>query len=256
MAAEMIRAAQAELKMDLSRHVLFAYGGNGGLLACGVAEKAGLKTVQLFSLGPVFSAFGSSVSGVSHVYERSLPEMEISDAGMGRIRELLDEMKEEGVQDLLGEGIQPKGLSFAIELEFTRNGGRSVMAPVTESSLKGSKNLLAAIAAGPAGGEGADDLGLELLRLRVNKPMPAPRIAEQPMAGPDASHAKVGIRAVNWGSKDGVAQIYRWESLKPGNRIEGCAVIEGINSTQLILDGWVMVMDRFGNASVTRSSKK
>ncbi len=258
MAAGTIGAAQAELQMDFSNHVLFAYGGNGGLFACGVAEKAGLKSVRLFSLGPVFSAFGSSVSGVCHVYERSLPGIKISEGSMGQIRQLLEEMKAEGIKDLLGEGIQPKGLSFAIEFDVTRNGGHSVPAPVAESSLKNSQDLKAALTGGrsPAGGEPVADVLLELVRLRVNKAMPAPRIAERPMEGPDSSHAKTGTRAVGWGSADGVAQIYRWESLKPGNRIAGCAVIEGINSTQFIPQSWVMVMDRFGNGTVSRNSKK
>ncbi len=256
MAAEMIGAAQAELKMDFSRHVLYAYGGNGGLLACGVAEKAGLKTVQLFSLGPVFSAFGSSVSGVCHVYERSLPAMEISEGNMAEIRRLLEEMKAEGIKDLLGEGIQPKGLSFEVEFDLAKNGRSSVPVVVAESSLKSSQDLKAALTGGSVGGASAGDLTLELIRLRVNKAMPAPQIAEFSMEGQDSSGAKMGTRAVGWGSKDGEAQIYRWESLKPGNRIEGCAVIEGINSTQFIPDGWAMVMDRFGNATVNRSSKK
>jgi N-methylhydantoinase A/oxoprolinase/acetone carboxylase beta subunit len=140
----------------------------------------------------------------------------------------------------------------------TRNGGHSVPAPVAESSLKNSQDLKAALTGGrsPAGGEPVADVLLELVRLRVNKAMPAPRIAERPMEGPDSSHAKTGTRAVGWGSADGVAQIYSWESLKPGNRIAGCAVIEGINSTQFIPQSWVMVMDRFGNGTVSRNSKK
>src|SRR5262249_32304746 len=62
---DVICEARAELKKDLSKHTLFAYGGNGGLFACGVAERAGLESVYFFSLGPVFSAFGSSVSDIS-----------------------------------------------------------------------------------------------------------------------------------------------------------------------------------------------
>ena len=256
MAAEMIGVAKAELKMDFSKHVLFAYGGNGGLFACGVAEKAGLNTVQLFSLGPVFSAFGSSVSGVCHVYERSLPGTKISEESIPKISQLLEEMKAEGIKDLLGEGIQPKGLSFAVEFDVARNGGRSVPTAVTESSLKNSQELKAALLGSSAGGAKVDDLSVELMRLRVNKSMPTPRIAEHPMEGADSSHAKTGTRAVGWGSASKQAQIYRWESLKPGNRVAGCAVIEGINSTQFIPEGWTMVMDRFGNGTVTRNSKK
>ena len=61
---KMIADAQKELGADLSAHTLFAYGGNGGLFGAGVAEKAGIARVRVFSLGPVFSAFGSAVSDI------------------------------------------------------------------------------------------------------------------------------------------------------------------------------------------------
>src|SRR5215470_44659 len=70
--ANLMADSGAELKQHLADHALFAFGGNGGLFACGVAEKAGIKQVYLLSLGPVFSAFGSCVSDISHVYERAV----------------------------------------------------------------------------------------------------------------------------------------------------------------------------------------
>ena len=44
--ANVITSAQSELHLDFSTFPLFAYGGNGGLFACGVAEKAGLSSVR------------------------------------------------------------------------------------------------------------------------------------------------------------------------------------------------------------------
>jgi len=44
--------------------------------------------------------------------------------------------------------------------------------------------------------------------------------------------------------------------LRPGNRVNGCAVLEDVNSTYFIPEGWEMVMDRFGNGSLSRVSPK
>jgi len=44
--------------------------------------------------------------------------------------------------------------------------------------------------------------------------------------------------------------------LQPGNRVNGCAVLEDVNSTYFIPEGWEMIMDRFGNGSLSRISKK
>jgi N-methylhydantoinase A/oxoprolinase/acetone carboxylase beta subunit len=48
---------------------LYCYGGNGGNLAARVAERLGLMRAHVFALGPVLSAFGSSVAEICHVYE-------------------------------------------------------------------------------------------------------------------------------------------------------------------------------------------
>jgi N-methylhydantoinase A/oxoprolinase/acetone carboxylase beta subunit len=247
--AAVIANAQAELQQDFSKHTLFAYGGNGGLFACGVAEKAGLNGVQIFALGPVFSAFGSSVSDISHVYERALADPRISDAAVARIREMLDEMKAESVQDLLGEGIRPENVSYAIEFEVEGKDRHSASVACAESSLGSAKDLEATLrdAGAPKG-----EIALDLLRLRVKKPMPKPRLTAQPLAPADSSHARVWKRPVSWGSRSGEADIYRWESLRPGNRVEGCAILEGLNTTYFIPSGWVMALDAYGNGKLSR----
>lgn len=242
--ARMIRDAQKELGADLSKHTLFAYGGNGGLFACGVAEQAGLAKVQVFSLGPVFSAFGSSVSDICHLYERALAGG-ITDESAAALRALLEEIRAEAAKDLLGEGIRPEQLSYAIELELAKAAGGPAVVACTEAALRDAAALRSAI----GGGAGRQ---LELLRVQVKKSMPKPRLENQKAAAADASKALIGSRKVLWGSKDGAARIYRWESLRPGNRVPGCAVLEGESTTYLIPEGWTLEADGYGNASVTR----
>jgi N-methylhydantoinase A len=253
MVAAMIAGAQTELGKDLSMHTLFAYGGNGGLFACGVAEMAGLNAVELFSLGPVFSAFGSSVSGVCHVYESAAPDHALSEAGLGRIRHAIEEMKAEGAKDLLGEGLRPEGLSYAIEFEAAENNGDSVTVPVALSALETAQKLHAALSEGIGTGTAAPrDLSLELIRLRVQKSVSTPRFAERPPQGADASAARISTRPITWLNTSGDCPVYRWESLQPGNRVEGPAVLEGANSTYFLPEGWGMQMDGWGNGSVRR----
>lgn len=246
--AQMIGHSQAELKQDLSKHTLFAYGGNGGLFACGVAEKAGLRSVQIFSLGPVFSAFGSSVSDIGHVYERTAPDPEISESSVAKLREMLAEMKAEATQDLLGEGIRPENLSYALEFEVSGKQRHEIPLACEESALASANELEKALrkAGAPAG-----TISLDVLRLRVRKPMPKPRFTQRALQGADSAHARVGKRAVAWGSHNGEAQIYRWEQLQPGNRVEGCAVLEGVNTTYFVPEGWVLTMDAYGNGALT-----
>ncbi len=257
--AAMILKAKKSLREDLANSILFAYGGNGSLFACGVAEKAGLHHVQLFSLGSVFSAFGSSVSDISHLYEGSLAGIALTESGVTRIRQMLEEMKAEGVKDLLGEGIRPEGITYACELDASRNGHNSIAVHCSESSLRSEKDLHAALAKAlthHAYAPNDGPISLELLRVSVKKQMPKPHLVERQLQAPNSTHARKGTRKVSWGSSTGEAQIYNWEALQPGNQVKGCALLEDVNTTYFVPENWELTMDRFRNAALTRLPEK
>ena len=86
--------------------------------------------------------------------------------------------------------------------------------------------------------------------------MPKPKLVERPTQGTDSTQAWKGTRKVLWGSSKGEARIYDWDALQPGNRVEGCAILEDANTTYFVPEGWRMEMDRFGNAALTSEAKK
>jgi N-methylhydantoinase A len=252
--ANLIAHASTELGQSFSGHTLFAYGGNGGLFACGVAEKAGLKNVYFFSLGPVFSAFGSSVSDISHVYERALQITSISDHSVGELNRVLQDIKAESLRDLLGEGIKPDHIEYSMELELACSGRPTIAVASPLPSFHDAGSLRAFCEAKI--GVGAEPFAIELIRAQIRKAMPKPALIEKPLQGGDSSHAIKGKRKVAWGSSKGEAQLYSWESLQPGNCVEGCAVLEGANSTYFVPEGWTLLVDKFGNAKLNRSSRE
>jgi N-methylhydantoinase A len=254
MVADVIAEARKELKKDFSKHALFAYGGNGGLFACGVAEKVGLGSVYFFGLGPVFSAFGSSVSDISHVYERALYLSTLDNVSLDRIRAALEEMKAEGVKDLLGEGLKPADATFLIEWEVSQRGHAGVSIAMPESALQSLNAATFQVNAALSKSSTAqrEAFGIDVVRLQIRKSMPKPKLPKLPAGSADASAALKGTREVSWGSKTGPAQVYRWESLQPGNRVEGCAVLEGAHGTYFVPEGWILEMDGYGNGRLHR----
>ncbi|HYL85318.1 MAG TPA: hydantoinase/oxoprolinase family protein [Candidatus Angelobacter sp.] len=247
--AKLIVSANAELGGKNAGHALFAYGGNGGLFGCGVAEKAGLNQVYFFDLGPVFSAFGSSVSDISHVYERAMPSLEISESTMGTLSRILEEIRAESQRDLLGEGIKPEGIEYSVELEMSGNGDSVVVAFPDDSSR--DSYLLGGLWEAKTDTK-PDRARIELVRMRIRKAMPKPAVITRPIPESDLAPAGKGMRKVAWGSSTGEAQLYRWEALQPGNRVSGCAVLEGANSTYFVPEGWTLRIDEYGNAKVNR----
>jgi acetophenone carboxylase len=248
--AKLIGHAGTELGQDFSGHTLFAYGGNGGLFACGVAQKVRLNQVYFFALGPVFSAFGSSVSDISHVYEQALAITSISDSAIARLSTILEDIKAESMRDLLGEGIKPEGIQYACELEIAPSGRPAIAMPCPETAFHDARSFRAFLES--SGGTRAEEISIELVRVRIHKSMPKPAQKAKPLKGPDSSHAIKGERKVVWGSSKGTAQLYRWEALEPGNHVKGCAVLEGANSTYFVPEGWRLIVDEFGNAKLNR----
>ena len=166
-----------------------------------------------------------------------------------------EEIESESVKDLLGEGIRPDDLTYAIEFEVAGGSGHSVTLACPESALRSAAALQAALSSASAtsGDTRTGDTSLEMLRVRVKKGMPKARLVGRALQGADASQAQIGTRKVWWGSRAGEARVYRWESLHPGNRVAGCAVLEGVNTTYFLPDGWTMTIDPYGNGKMTRA---
>jgi N-methylhydantoinase A/oxoprolinase/acetone carboxylase beta subunit len=69
MVADAMRQVLDRIGWRPEESTLFTFGGNGPAFACGVAERVGISQAYIFDLGAVFSAFGSSISDIVHVYE-------------------------------------------------------------------------------------------------------------------------------------------------------------------------------------------
>ena len=252
MVATMIEVASRELKEDFSNYVLFAYGGNGGLLACGVADRARLDEVYLFALGPVFSAFGSSVSDISHVYERSFHFMFREGADVQPLNRLIEEMRSAGIRDLLGEGIKPDHAECTVELELSRLERPNIHIKCPQLHFTSLDDLRRKLGSAVPGG----DVSLELVRMRVTKPIAKPALTLKEIGSEDAAGALIGKRKVSYGGNRGEASLYKWEALQPGNRVQGCSILEAENSTYFVPEGWTLGIDQYGNAQVTRGSSR
>ena len=97
----------------VSDAVLFAYGGNGPLFATAIAEHLGLRSVRCFALGTVFSAYGSAIADVVHLYERALVSTDVT----REINTCASELFAQAARDLKGEGFDPARASLVWTLE-------------------------------------------------------------------------------------------------------------------------------------------
>jgi N-methylhydantoinase A len=88
---------------------LFCFGGNGANFAARMAERLNLDQAYVFGLGPVLSAFGSSVAEICHVYE----EWPAGDADVDAI---VARGKAQVRRDLEGERLSAEDARFEVEV--------------------------------------------------------------------------------------------------------------------------------------------
>jgi len=108
--AELVSSTLAKAGLDPADVTLFAYGGNGSMFAAPVAERLGIQSARVFGLGPVFAAFGSSVSDVVHVYERSV-------SGEADAKAAADELVAMARRDLVAEGFDHDVATIDVEVD-------------------------------------------------------------------------------------------------------------------------------------------
>jgi N-methylhydantoinase A len=105
-ASNMIRAIKAvstERGRDPRGFALFAFGGNGPLFACGMAEALGMRRVVVPPSAGLFSSFGLLYADVEHHYGRTFRRL-LRQADLGEIERAWNELSAQATKQLAIEG--------------------------------------------------------------------------------------------------------------------------------------------------------
>jgi N-methylhydantoinase A len=105
-ASNMIRAIKAvstERGRDPREFALFAFGGNGPLFACGMAEALGMSRVVVPPSAGLFSSFGLLYADVEHHYARTFRRL-LRGADLAEIERAWSELSRQALAQLAAEG--------------------------------------------------------------------------------------------------------------------------------------------------------
>jgi len=212
---------------------LISYGGGGGCLLPAVAARAGLGTVYLPVLSPVFSAFGVSTFDVEHSYEARMPAGQLT-TGQGANGGLAA-LEAAARRDARGEGFDPG--DARIEVSVLRDDGTALAEGLEPGQVAGAAQRL---------GLGAADTAWVRLRATcvVHKPgLPGPAEARMPLGD-----AQTGRRSVLLTDGRCEVPVYARDRLRAGHAMSGPCLIESSGSTYLIPAGTSCRIDQFGTA--------
>jgi len=269
--AELIANTLAEAGLEAVDTALFSFGGNGPMFGALVAERLRIARAYAFDFGPVFGAFGSSVSDVAHVYERGVGlkwEAGTRDA----ILKTAERLHTQAVRDLQGEGFDPAAAVYRYELEFGSDAHVSgscrfeLAGPRSPDEVRGfshESEIYPGLRPGHDSFEAAAQRAIKDAGLDLSAPLLLLRLTARFEVGANQlqkrserrESAKPGTRSMQFNGRGAEPlPTYVWEQLNVGDTVTGPAMINGATLTCPVPPKWVLTVDAYGNAAMNKQS--
>lgn len=258
--ASMANGISTELRTrgyDPKDFTILAYGGNGPLHACGIANALGVSKILAPPFSSTFSACGAGNVNQMHIHEMSTWTVLFDPAAKSffnnyeTFNSIAEELERRGREDLLRQGMTADQIHYRLELDMRYGNQRVQTAVVTEMSrLKSQKDVLSLMdqfhkSYGARFGEGSQspETGVRINTVRVCSFVEQPKVAfaklkvsEKSIAAP----APVGQRECHFvGHAKAVnTPVYDDKALVEGTEIAGPAIVTTRATTYLVEPGW------------------
>ena len=271
--ANMANGMATELRArgyDPSEFTMLAYGGNGPLHGCGIANELGINRMLVPPFCSVFSAVGAANMHQLHIHEKSL-FMWIFDSNTRRLyndyakfNKIVEELEENGRQDLLRQGMKPSDIQHRLELDM-RYGNQlattTVVAPKLRlESIDDVMTIIKQFSVdyGNRFGKGSEapEAGIRINTVRVQSFVELETVnlgklradKTQPAGKPEAT------RKCHFVGQEGAVDtaVHRHEALEIGTIVTGPAVVVSAVTTYLVEPGWTVEIGQHGAAWFTR----
>jgi len=234
---------------DSRDFVLFTFGGGGPTHVAGYLGD--IPVAMMFPSSPVFSALGSSVMDIMHIYELSRrymlmePKTRRFNTDYKEFNSAVEALVEKAKKEIAGEGLEADKAIFRLELDMLYGGqvhrkrsSSPVLVVRSENDLraiyeefeKEFSETFSPLVVHPEGG-----VYVESLVVTASIPTHKPPVPTYKIEGGDPAAALKAKRACYWGD-DGFKEtpVYDYSLLKPGNEMAGPAIVEAEYTTLVL----------------------
>lgn len=245
-----LRLVSVERGHDPREILLVSFGGAGGLHACKLAGRLGIRRIVVSPLASTLSAYGMSVADVVKDYSRTimLPGSTTAEKILTELQPLL----KQGEKDILSEGFSQEEIILEASLDM-RYAGQSfeLNVPFYEKFAE-EFHQIHKLTYGYAR-HGAE---VEVVNIRVRatgkiSPPPLPTYSQSEI---DPDSAQIDERLVHLSNGSAEIPLYKGESLMPGNQVFGPALVVRKDTTIFLDLHDNGVIDKYGNLVIQNSS--
>lgn len=240
-----LRIISVERGHDPSDFTLVSFGGAGGLHACDLARRLGIPRVLVPPIASTLSAFGMLAADVVKDYVQTV--MLPGDVPRSRLEHHFEQLAKRGHRELQAERVPREQIELHRELDM-RYVGQSYELSIPFSN---DENVADSFHLAHYQAYGHNDVAAAVeivnVRLRAIGRVPQPTLTKAPIGSSDAPNAYIDDRRVVVGNQLVEIPFYNGAHLRPGDEIDGPAVIVYTDTTAFLAAGDHAHVDAGGN---------
>ncbi|MEP9388706.1 hydantoinase B/oxoprolinase family protein [Mesorhizobium sp. KR9-304] len=254
--ANAIKKISVQRGYDVTGYLLNCFGGAGGQHACLVADALGMQSVLIHPFSGLLSAYGIGMSGVFASRQQGFVRP-LADGNAGEIRAAIDALCAPVFAELTAQGVPEERVSWRPILHV-RYDGTDTTLPINHATFSIAEARAAFEAAHKAQfGFTYPDRALVVETVEVHGE--DGRVAgrdetDRPLTegAPKAAETRKLFCGGEW--RD--AAVFRRETLKPGHKIAGPALIIESHQTIVVEPGWGAAITAKDHVLLSRIEKK
>jgi 5-oxoprolinase (ATP-hydrolysing) len=232
--AAAIKRVALERGEDVASFVLQCFGGAGGQHACRVAEILGMRRVLIHPLAGVLSAYGMGLADRAALRQRSV-EQSFAPSTVVDLQALAETLGDAAAADL-GDGAKVRRTATA----HLRYAGTDTALGVPLADMAAMRAAFEA-AHQARFGFISPDRAIMVESLMVEAVLPGDTVAPPPLPPRDGPlPAPLAIVPVWTGGAEHAVPVLDRATLRPGDRLQGPALIREATATTMVEPGWVV----------------
>ena len=248
--AKAIKQVSIQRGYDVTEYTLNCFGGAGGQHACLVADSLGITRVFIHPFAGVLSAYGMGLADLRVMRERAI-EATLDDGLLGDLAAVFDEMEADGRAAMARQGGDPARTTAQRKLHLRYEGtdspliveaaGRAAVIAEFEAAHHQQYGFIA-----PEKSHIVEAVTVEVIAGAIEVSDPALEM------GPADPPAVVAEAETYMAGATRPTRIYDRETMRPGCRVDGPAVITEAIATTVVEPGWAAEINRYDQMILNR----
>jgi 5-oxoprolinase (ATP-hydrolysing) len=234
--ANAIKKVSVQRGYDVTGYTLCTFGGAGGQHACLVADALGMRRVYIHPLAGVLSAYGMGLADVTAMRERSV-ELRLEPASLPQLDATLAKLGDAARDEVAAQGVDAGRIRVVRRAHLRYEGTDSALVVEHGALAELSTRFEAAYRQRFSFLMPDRALIVEAVSVEAIGATAAPGepVAPPARAAPLAPAATVDMFTAGRRHR---TPVYRRDGLRPGDRIDGPAIVAEANATTVVEPDW------------------